>query len=310
MSEAYSLESKQFKELEKKIKIYTEISYIGKRRISQRIPPEELTLLFRKDLHKNMRRFLHEYGMSYTKSKKDKLFFQSELNADWLQYILYVCKFLCDRSSGLKPDYTFQGKNAEGVVMGTFNSWLRYWRIPTALTFSNKSFMYGGDGGADFKFGSYKFDVKFRDDGPNTGLILDQAFLDRSEDDVILVFCTNSTTIKLGHSFTKKLQQRQFDDVAEILREQVFPLAIVGWISIGEFKARCTHRSGSPTSGRNSRWVVDDLNDISELFMAVVEDQICSSDLFVADNYDQTGCDLMDDGLYITYKDKDEENFD
>ena len=285
MSEVYSLESEKFKKLEKKVDALTAASYVGKRRVSAAVPSEELTAMFRKNLHKNMRKFLHEYDMTYTKTKKDTLFFQSELNSDWLQYILYVCSFLCDRGN-LKPDYTFQGKNAEGVFMTTFNSWLRYWRIPTALTFSKKSFMYGGDGGSDFKFGSYKFDVKFRDDGPNTGLIFDQAWLDRAEDDVILVFCTNSVDIKLGHSFTKqftKQLQEKSDGVAETLREQVFPIAIVGWISVGEFKAKCEHRSGSPTSGPRSRWVVDNLNDISELFMAVVEDQICSSDLFAAD---------------------------
>ncbi len=283
MSETYSLESKQFKNLEEKLAKDTSWFYLDRRRVSDRVALEDLALAFRKNLHRNMRKFLHEYGMSDIKNKKGDMFFYSLLEAEWILYVLYVCQFLCDRSPGLKPNYTFQGKIAECVFMRAINSWLRYWRVPTFLTFGKKSYLYDGDGGADFKLGSYKFDVKFRDDGPNTGLILDQAFLDRTPNDVILVFCTNSATISLGHSFTRPLQNRQFDAVADILREQVFPLAIVGWISAGEFKDKCEHRSGSPTSGEHSRWVVDDLNDISELFMAVVEDQICSSDLFVAD---------------------------
>jgi len=307
--EKYSLESDEFKVLERRLEEFTTKFYHGKRRISPKLSKEDAVALFRKDLHKNMRRFLHEYEMSYINKRINKtairkllltegksplevqkaldevdndssIYLKGELSSEWLQYILYVCRFLCARSDGLKPSYTIQGKNGEGIFMCAMNNWLRYWGIPTRLQFNKKSFVYGGDGGADFFLGSYKFDIKHRDDGPNTGLILKKGFLDNIEDEVVLVYCANATNIKLGQSLTKQTEDLSFNEISGVLREQVFPLSIVGWITAAEFKASCEHRNGSPTSGPHSRWVVDNLHNISELFMGVVEDQFSCQDLF------------------------------
>ncbi len=277
MSEKYSLASHDFKILEKQLEDFTDEFYSTKRRIHGDLGMKDGLELFRKDLKGNMRRFLHEYDMGcITRTRVDNnLYIKGELTTEWLHYILYVCKFLCSRSPGLKPAYTIQGKNAEGMFMFALNNFLHYFRVPTSLDFNKNSFVYGGDGGADFCLGNYRFDIKHRDDGPNHGLILGRSFLERLEDDIILVLCTNATNIKLGTSMTKHSEDLTFAEVTAAMQEQVFPLAITGWVTAKEFKEDAKLRSKS-----NDRYVMDDLHDISELFMAVVEDQVSSSRLF------------------------------
>jgi len=235
--------------------------------------------IFKKNLTINMKRFLHEYEMSYLEyfgKGEYRFHIKGELSTEFQQYIIAVAKFLHNRSPSLKPAYTIQGKNAEGIFMLAVNSMLHYFRFRNKLKFNKKSFRYGGDGGYDFAIGKYKFDVKHRDDGPNSGLILRESFLERAEDDVVLVFVTNATNIKLGDGFNKRTLDLGITEVERHLADQVFPLAITGWISIKEFKEKMTQRSG-----RDRAFVVDQLNPIVDLFMDIVEDQIESEALFV-----------------------------
>jgi len=253
--------------------------YADKRQIPEDADKAVILASFKKNLRTNMKRFVHEYDMGCLEYN-DKFHIKAELSPEFQQYIIAVSQFLCSRSRGLKPAYTIQGKNAEGIVMFAVNNLLNFFRIRTRVKFNNKSFKYGGDGGWDFALGKFRFDVKHRDDGPNSGLILRESYIDRAEEDVILIFTTNAANIKLGSGLNKKTHDLKFDEVAEHLKGQVFPLAIVGWMSMKEFKEKMTERPG-PRDERDRSFVVDNLHDITSLFMMIAEDQIDSEALFV-----------------------------
>ena len=284
MVETYSLESQEFKNIEHNLNVFFSHFYTSKRKI-----PEPHSFLgdkqieskarvfeaFKKDPATNMKRFLHEYDMGLIE-RDGKFFMTAELTPEIQQYIVYVSKFQCANGSNLKPAYTIQGKNAEAVAMCAINSFLNYFRINNKIQVNTKSFRYGGDGGYDFSLGKYRFDVKHRDDGPNHGLILRDRFLDRAEDDVILIFVTNATNIKLGTGFNKKAFEKPFDQIVAHLKEQVLPMAIVGWMTIAEYKKKRKERGGE-----DGAWVVDDLNPIIGLFLKIMEDQIESENWFV-----------------------------
>lgn len=249
----------------------------GKRRIYENSKRSEVFSKFMEDLRTNMKRFIHEYDMSFIEYEP-RFHIKAELEPLFQEYIICISRFLCERGGGLKPARTIQGKNAEAVFMSAVNCFLHYFRVDAELKFNRKSFRYGGDGGSDFCLGKYRFDVKHRDDGPGSGLFLRESYLDRAEEDVILVLTTNATNIKLGSKFNTDSLELEFDQIANYLRDQHFPLALVGWITIKEYKQK-KQQKGSYGRG-DARYVVDDLHGIESLFVKIMEDQLESERLF------------------------------
>ena len=277
----YSLQSDEFRAIEKAWKDSVSRSYEGKPRIPRDMSVKDAISLFRKDLHTNMKRLLHEYGMGYTtktKYKDGRIYINYEISPETQQYVLYVHRYLCERGPGLKPNWHIQGKRAEVAAMGVVNSVFHYFRIDEGhLQLGKTSKAYGGDGGSDLHSGSIRMDAKHRDDGPNHGLILQEKWLSTNHDlDTVLVLCTNISDIGLGHSLTNRTEEGNINQVLGALNEQLYPIAIVGWMTLGEFKEKMELRPGS-----NNRYVVDDLHDISELIMNLVEDRTSTDNLFV-----------------------------
>ena len=282
MTEIYSLESPEFKAIEDNLNAFFSTFYASKKQIPLMACSSinsKIVFLnkFNKDRITNMKRFCHEYDMGFIKWG-NKYCITAELTPEIQQYVVYVSKFQCSNGSGLKPAYTIQGKNAEAVVMCTINSFLSYFRINNRIRLNTKSFRYGGDGGYDFYLGKYRFDVKHRDDGPNNGLILRDRYLDTAGDDTILIFATNTTNIKLGTKLYDKIYNDPFDKTLLHLKEQVLPMAITGWMTVGEYKDK---KEVYNDEDDKIAWVVDNLNPIDNLFVMIVEDQIESEDWFV-----------------------------
>jgi hypothetical protein len=272
----YSLTSPQFLSLEEKLLEYYNDFYLNKRVKPNYLSTRQILNKFNKNDDSSFKTFLNEYDMTYTTRTDKTIIVKGTLDPVFRQYIMYITKFLCQRGSGLKPVYTLQGKNAEGIFMLFVNNILNYLKSPNRLDFSKKSFTSGGDLGSDFKLNDLRFDVKYRDDRPGSGLILRENFLEKpdTEDDIIIVLATNVNKAKLGDLGIND------NDFEKSVMEQSLPIALTGWITIGEFKKKMQQRGGY--SGNDTAFVVDELNDMVSLFKLIIERQSISEGLFAA----------------------------
>ena len=204
---------------------------------------------------------LHEYGLhSFHYGNRDVV--KINLEAEHLVIVGDIVDFLCKKSSTLKPTYTFSGKAGEIAFASTINRLFAAFSLNKRVDVSGSSFIYGGDGGGDFFLGERVFDIKYRDDGPSHGMSLDADFLDRSEDETILVHTTNITGFKING-----LDQYKASG-------QVFPVALSGWVTVEDFK-----KKAEKSSSKSFR--LDGLNEIKSLLMSALEDQIMFEKLFV-----------------------------
>jgi len=236
--------------------------YETRPKIPSNMNKSEAYLLFRHNLEDNLKTFCNEYNLGYF-TNNNNLNIRGELSPVHRKYILNVSRHLVKNSGNLKYFYTHQGKNAEAVFRLCVNHLFNFFRLKKRLEVSREVFAYGGDGGADFRLGSSLIDIKYRDDGPGAGLILDSAYLDKAHPDTTLVLVTNATSTKLGNLAISDVNTSSL------------PVALAGWISLKDFQAKKTLRGGS-----ENRYVVDQLNDIVELLVKLVEDQIVGESLF------------------------------
>lgn len=233
----------------------------GKAQIPTKSTTKIIGELKKETNQKKYKSILHEYGLhSFHYGSRDVV--KLNLEAEHLVIIGEVVDFLCKKSSTLDPKYTFAGKGGEVAVASTINRLFTAFSLKKRVDISTSSFLYGGDGGGDFFLGGRVFDVKYRDDGPSHGMSLESDFLDRSEDDTILIHTTNITGFKING-----LNQYKTSG-------QVFPIALSGWITVEDFKKR------AEKSGQKS-FRLDGLNEIKPLLMSVLEDQIAFEKLFV-----------------------------
>lgn len=277
----YSLNSDEFRQIEQEWKESIENNRKNVPRIPDLSDPLKALEEFKKDLYNNMKRFLSAYGMGYitnTRYKDGRVYIRHGLTPETQKYVLYQVRYSLERSDNLKPAYFIQGKRSEAALMMCLNDFLYFFgQDSSPIILNSNSRFYGGDGGYDLVFGMIKLDPKNRDDNPNSGMALSRRSVESWDDDVILVQTTNVSNIKLGEYFTNKLKDVTMDKVIEVINENLYPIAITGWITVGEFKERMKRLC---YLGNDERMVVDDLNDISELFIKVVEESIASSNLF------------------------------
>ena len=206
-----------------------------------------------------LKRICNEYDMDCG-DFGSRTILRCHLSPVQLTYVHAVTKFLCTGSS-LKPFSTFAGKSAEMVFRNSINNLFNLFRIKKRIQINSKNFLYGGDGGGDFFIGNQTFDVKYRNESPRHGLILENRFLDNAEDDVILIQVTNSVNYKIAESVPDQ--------------EKSLPLALSGWTTIKDFKTK-----GKPINNGRDSLCLDDLNPIMDLLFLILEDQIDSESLF------------------------------
>lgn len=249
----------ELQDLEQQILQEEENYYKTKIVIRQDLKKKDALLILKAELDRHIKRVFHEYDMDYCYFGNNKIL-KCHLTPLQLRYVQAVSNFIC-KDSSLKPLQTFVGKSAEMAFRNSVNNLFHLFGIKKKLQLNSKNFVYGGDGGADFFIGSMSFDVKYRNDSPAHGMILERPFLDRTLDDVILIHVTNSASIKIGQNETT---------------DKSLPLALSGWLSVKDFK----HRGQQINNNRDSL-AVDKLNSIVDLLLLVLEDHIDSESLFL-----------------------------
>ena len=225
--------------------------------IQTTLPKEEYLRLIKED-QANLNRICYEYEMNLA-SVGDKKILKCNLSSLQTKYVRAVAESL-SHGTNLNFFSTVVGKSAEMAFSNCINSFFNLFRINKRLRLNTRNFVYGGDGGADFFFSNMAFDIKYRDDSPGHGMILEQSFLDRTNDDLLLIHVTNSSNIKLGH--------RDPDN-------KVLPLAISGWVSVKDFKAKA-----NVINNNRGSLVLDKLNPITDLIFLAIEEQLKSEQLF------------------------------
>lgn len=250
---------KELQELEKEILHEEDNYYRNKVVVRQDLSKRDAFLILKAERDKHMKRVFHEYDMDYCYFGNNKIL-KCHLSPLQLKYVQAVTNFLC-KDSSLKPLSTFAGKSAEMAFRNSINNLFHLFGIKKKIQLNSKNFVYGGDGGADFFIGSLSFDVKYRNDSPAHGMILERAFLDRTLDDVVLIHVTNSDSIKIGQNETT---------------DKSLPLALSGWMSVKDFK-----QNGQQINNNRDSLAVDKLHPIVDLLLLVLEDHINSESLFV-----------------------------
>lgn len=200
----------------------------------------------------------HEYDMHIEDD-----YIKCNLSNLQLKYIQQVVNYLC-KDSNLKPFYTFVGKSAEMVFRNIINRLFYLFRINKKIDLNVNNFIYDGDGGSDFNLASMSFDIKYRNDGPNHGLILDKSFLSRMNENINLIFVTNSSNIKLN--------ENSFQEGKSL------PLAIKGWVSGKDF----LEKSKQINNGRESR-ALDIFNPIQDLICQILDSEFEREKYFIYD---------------------------
>jgi len=252
-----SLES-DLQDLENQILIEETAFYKTKMLMLPELNKRHAFLLLKAEFDKHINRVFHEYDIDYCLFG-DRQILKCQLSPLQLKYVQALTKFICN-DSNLKPLATLVGKSAEMAFRNSINSLFNLFSIKKKIEVNSKNFVYGGDGGGDFFIGNRIFDVKYRNDSPAHGMILEKPFLERTLDDVILIHVTNSAAIKIGTN----------DSV-----DKTLPLALSGWMSVKEFK-----KVGKPIANGRDSLAVDNLHPIVDLLMLVLEDQIDSESLF------------------------------
>jgi len=233
----------------------------GKAQIPTKSAAKIIGELKKETSQKKYKSILHEYGLhSFHYGNRDVV--KLNLEAEHLVIVGEIVDFLCKKSSRLSPKYTFAGKAGEVAFASTINRLFAAFSLLKRVDVSSSSFLYGGDGGGDFFLGERVFDVKYRDDSPSHGMTLESDFLDRSEDDTILVHTTNIIGFKIDG-----LDQYKASG-------QVFPIALSGWVTVEDFK-----KKAEKSSSKSFR--LDGLNEMKSLLMTVLEDQIAFEKIFV-----------------------------
>jgi len=272
-----SLDSEEYKEIVKKCDEFLTIYLKDRKRAPANMSKEELLKRFKENPGPYLKRFYHEYGMvSYDGVRTVPIF---GLPPIYQKKIIYDSKVQCQSAPKLKPMYNVQGKMSEGSGGFFLKCWLHYLGYDiNQIRDNNTIYSHGGDLGSDLEFGSLKFDLKYRNDSPWSGLILRDRFLNSSPNDVIIIHTTNATSIHLGSTFSKNAAYADIKSVFPNITETI-PVAISGWISKEEFMEKKQSRGFSGAD--NGIWVVDNLHPISELLFKIFEDQMTSNDLFV-----------------------------
>lgn len=254
-----SEELSKLQELEKRISEDDALYYKGKMIFCPEMSRKISLTVFKSTLDQHLRRVLHEYDMDLV-TFGDRQILRCQLSPVQLLYIQAVSDFLC-KDSNLKELPTYFGKSAEMIFRNSINNIFNLFGLKKRLHVNSKNYFYGGDGGADFFLGNYSIDVKVRNDSPAHGMILTRDFLDRTLDSTILVHATNATSIKIG----------------TIPPNKTLPLALSGWITVGDFKARAKPISGGSLA-------VDNFNPIVNLLLLLLEDQVLAEELFTYSN--------------------------
>jgi len=198
---------------------------------------------------------LHEYDLHSFKCG-NKNVIQVNLENDHLSEVGLIADNICKDNLKLKPDYTFAGKAGEIIFAIVVNRFFKVFSLQKELVLNENSFVYGGDGGGDFFIGNRVIDVKYRDETPSHGMILDSDFLDRTDDSTIFVHTTNVST-KIGNMAVYKNS------------EQVLPLAVSGWTTADFFK-----KNSKKMNGILNKYTLDNLFSIKSLLLDIVEYQI------------------------------------
>lgn len=210
--------------------------------------------------------FLDEYNMVINTKGYNDLSISINLPPSFRQKALLNAIHAYESNpDNLKLNWLKTGKLGEMGFCMAINHWCHFWGFKTRLALSNDNLVYNGDGGFDFKIGLIKIDVKFRDDRPASGLMLNNGFIysDRMDDNTIFVLTTNTVNIKHGHTIVEQ-------PIAEITDS--LPIAIVGQISAKQYK--------KDKEAFNNKWVVDRLNPIEDLFIKIAENLIEIEGLF------------------------------
>lgn len=237
------------------------LSFKNKMVINPDFHRQDALVMFKSNFEENFKRVCSDRQIEYC-SFGNKKILRINLSPTDLKFIYTVTESLCKCSKSLNPMYTFAGKNGEMAVKKTANNLFHLFGINKYMQINTKSYLYGGDGGGDFFWDRYIFDVKYRDEGPAHGMILESDFVDRMNDDVILIHVTNADNTAASKSKITSL-------TLEEINTQNLPLALSGWISGKDFKAH----SKKFANGRNS-FVLDTLNPIVDLFFLLIEEQI------------------------------------
>lgn len=235
------------------------MDFSGKMQIRSDLSKEDALTEFLSKRKTYWSHFIHEYDMDFL-PYGEKQILRISLSTEENKQIQEMTKELC-RGTNLKPVFTRIGKSAEAGFKNCVNSLFHLFRIKKQIVVNDRKYLYGGDGGGDFFLGTKVFDIKYRNESPSHGMILDHSFIERTPDDVILIHVTNSVSTKLGN-------------LDENL-EQNLPLAISGWVTMKEFK----EKSESINNGRNSR-ALDKMNSIDNLLIEILREQIEAEKLF------------------------------
>jgi len=273
----FSLESKEFAEIKKRLDDYFTKFYANKRQMPPNISKKEaLNRIMSSET--NLIRVLHEYELGYSTSKDEERFcIDVAPPVELQQYNYYISKYLSANSS-LKKGYTLQGKLAEAADFLIFKHILHYLRIDIPMFFNEKSLRYGGDGRYDFHFGKFRLDPKHRDESTGHGLLLSHNLVESSgvDDDVIFIHNTNCGSFKQGSKINKDIMNMNMPDAMKAL-ETINPISMVGWTNFRQFKEEM--EKGNVNKLYHS-YCLDDLYNIKELITMIAEDQIEEENIF------------------------------
>lgn len=223
---------------------------LQKMQIKASLPKQEAFDLFVSD-KKNWYNFIHEYEMDFI-PYGNKEILKLSLSSEDNKYVETLTKYLC-KNTNLKFGPTKIGKSAEVAFKNCVNSLFYLFRINKKLVINDTKYLYGGDGGGDFFLGSRVFDIKYRNDSPAHGMILEDDFLDRTQDSVVLIHVTNSQATK----------------ISDVDLEQNLPLAISGWTTVADFKKN----AAKINNGRRSK-ALDNMNPIDSLLLDILKEFI------------------------------------